>query len=274
MQGRFPEGFHTDGKVAVIGDIHGRSDALRAALEAIRDPAETELILLGDYVDRGPDSRGVLEILNRLEQYAQFKNIVILPGNHDGMVFYGAYACEDSYQTWIYNSGDLVALREFPMTDNRVAIKQLAEEMPDQLKRRMLIDGMRPWHQNGNLLFVHAGVNPIVDPAAFLNAPYVHPRREYDSWAWIRDGFLDHDGGFNGPDGNDVFVVHGHTRLNGKTADQLIESAVKTSRLNRMGLDASGTEGVLLLQAEGNEFSLDFVQPHPAYENWLEQKIT
>ena len=88
-RGKFPGDMKTDGRIAVIGDIHGRLDALDAALAAIDDPARTELILLGDYVDRGPDSRGVLDRLKEIEASGRFRNVVLLPGNHDGMLWTG-----------------------------------------------------------------------------------------------------------------------------------------------------------------------------------------
>ena len=70
-------------RTIAIGDIHGCSRALRAIMEAIQPAADDTLVLLGDYVDRGPDSRGVLDFVLDLERVCR---IVPLLGNHELML--------------------------------------------------------------------------------------------------------------------------------------------------------------------------------------------
>jgi calcineurin-like phosphoesterase family protein len=70
-------------RTIAIGDIHGCSKALRAIADAIQPTAEDTLVLLGDYVDRGPDSRGVIEFVLELEQRC---GVVPLLGNHELML--------------------------------------------------------------------------------------------------------------------------------------------------------------------------------------------
>ena len=67
-------------RTLVIGDIHGCSTALRTLLDAVKPGPEDVLVTLGDYVDRGPDSKGVLDILLGLEKTTQLKPII---GNHE-----------------------------------------------------------------------------------------------------------------------------------------------------------------------------------------------
>lgn len=67
-------------RTLVIGDIHGCSTALRTLLDAVKPGPEDILVTLGDYVDRGPDSKGVLDILLGLEKATQLKPII---GNHE-----------------------------------------------------------------------------------------------------------------------------------------------------------------------------------------------
>lgn len=265
MRENFPNGFASESRVAVIGDIHGRPDVLQAALDSVSSPSETEVILLGDYIDRGPSSLGVLKILNDLAASSPFRNLIMLPGNHDGMVWAGANGCRVSYETWLLNGGETVAAREFPLEPVRNALEGLAASLPAQVKLR-LAGKMPAWHQNGNLLFVHAGVHPLGGNEKFLTQPYFAPRAPYwedESWAWIRFPFLHHEDGFTGPGGEPVFVVHGHARLRGAFEDELKQSAMETLFLHRMGLDTSGTGGALLLEAEGGEFELHFVHPAP-----------
>jgi serine/threonine protein phosphatase 1 len=70
-------------RTIAIGDIHGCSAALRAIIEAIQPTSEDTLVTLGDYVDRGPDSRGVLDCVIELEQRCR---LVPLLGNHEIMM--------------------------------------------------------------------------------------------------------------------------------------------------------------------------------------------
>src|SRR5438105_12925967 len=66
-----------------IGDIHGYSDVLRALLEFVKAAPEDQIITLGDYVDRGPNSRGVLDQLIALNETGR---LTALRGNHDFMM--------------------------------------------------------------------------------------------------------------------------------------------------------------------------------------------
>ena len=67
-------------RTLVIGDIHGCSKALRTLLDAVQPGSDDVLVTLGDYVDRGPDSKGVLNMLIALEKRTQLKPIL---GNHE-----------------------------------------------------------------------------------------------------------------------------------------------------------------------------------------------
>jgi len=71
------------GRTIAIGDIHGCSAALRALVKTIQPAADDTLVLLGDYVDRGPDSRGVIDFILELEKQCQ---VAPLMGNHELML--------------------------------------------------------------------------------------------------------------------------------------------------------------------------------------------
>ena len=71
------------GRTIAIGDIHGCSAALRAVVDAIQPTADDTLVLLGDYIDRGPDSRGIIEFVLDLEKRHR---VVPLLGNHELML--------------------------------------------------------------------------------------------------------------------------------------------------------------------------------------------
>src|SRR5262245_22201687 len=88
-------------RLLAIGDIHGCSRALDALLEAVKLTAEDRLIFLGDYVDRGPDSRGVVERV--LALHASYP-VVALRGNHELMML-SARSNADSMQFWLAVGG-------------------------------------------------------------------------------------------------------------------------------------------------------------------------
>ena len=66
----------------VIGDIHGCSDELRYLVDALPVQPNDEIIFLGDYIDRGPDSHGVVSYLIKLRDYLKENKLVFLKGNH------------------------------------------------------------------------------------------------------------------------------------------------------------------------------------------------
>jgi len=74
-------------RTIAIGDIHGCSKALRAIVDAIRPASDDTLVFLGDFVDRGPDSRGVLDFVLELEKIC---TVVPLVGNHELMLLESA----------------------------------------------------------------------------------------------------------------------------------------------------------------------------------------
>lgn len=186
-----------------IGDVHGRLDLLTdllAKIEADNEllpPAKVYLVFLGDLVDRGPDSHGVIEHL--LLHPPQFGRSVMIKGNHEEFFLsvlegdakmvvpwlsYGGYECAESYgvtKGWVLNA-----------TPESV-IERLTRQVP-QTHQSFLKD-MADTFRFGDYLFVHAGIRPGVDLCD----------QSSKDLRWIRDGFLE-DRSDHG-----VIVVHGHT---------------------------------------------------------------
>ena len=88
-------------RLIAIGDIHGCDAALRGLLAAIAPRRDDTLVLLGDYVDRGPDSRAVIELLVDLRRQT---NVVALLGNHEEMML-KVLAGELDYSIWLKHGG-------------------------------------------------------------------------------------------------------------------------------------------------------------------------
>jgi serine/threonine protein phosphatase 1 len=210
-----------------IGDVHGRADLLRDLLQRIeaddarRPPAKTWLVMLGDLVDRGPDSRGVIETF--VSSPPSFARTVQIKGNHEEFFLnilegdersvldwltYGGYECAESYgvsKGWTLNA-----------TPAGI-VERLAAEVPQSHKD--FLSSMADSFRFGDYLFVHAGIRPGV--------PF--EQQTGKDLRWIREGFLD-DLSDHG-----VVVVHGHT---------IVDSVEQRS--NRIALDTGAyRSGVL-----------------------------
>lgn len=188
-------------RVYAIGDIHGRADLLAALIEAIeRDdaasaPARTTVILLGDLIDRGADSAGVLAAARAWQEY---RTVRILAGNHEEM-FLECFTNAELMRHFLRFGGRETVLsypvdREaFAQADVPEAQALMREAVPES--DLAFIRGFEDHVVIGDYLFVHAGIRPGVT----LEDQQVRDLR------WIRGAFTDSrvDHG--------LLVVHGHT---------------------------------------------------------------
>lgn len=192
--------------VYAIGDVHGRLDVLGPLLHDIAKDALTTrpaeqplLVLLGDYVDRGPDSRGVIDLILQMQADATFE-VAALKGNHEEALLQfledPAFAA-----TWMEHGGGatLASYGVAPSgarTDVEAWTKvrdAFAEALPaEHLRFYQTLELIRTV---GDYAFVHAGVRPGVA---------LEDQAERDL-LWIRYEFLNDRGPF------DKVIVHGHT---------------------------------------------------------------
>ena len=188
-------------RVYAVGDIHGRLDLfedLIAAIEADdarRGPAQTTVILLGDLVDRGPDSSGVIEAARAWERRRKLR---VLLGNHEEM-FLDSFEDIDVLRHFLRHGGRETVL-SYPIDRERyreLSLEELQQQMRAAVPREHL-DYLRAAEDAiviGDYLFVHAGIRPGV--------PLAEQRTR--DLRWIRERFIAHEG-----DHGHV-VVHGHT---------------------------------------------------------------
>ncbi len=188
--------------VAAIGDVHGHAELLAAlhqliAAEFAALPAGTEctLIHLGDLVDRGPENRRALALAR--DGIPGVETITLL-GNHDDRMLSVLDDAADrtGLEFWLTYGGDTV-LAECGVTDilhgdwRAAARAAIGPEVLEWLR------GCPVSHRIGDLLFVHAGIDP--------KRPLAEQERE--TLLWIRRPFLDWPGAFP----ENVAVIHGHT---------------------------------------------------------------
>jgi serine/threonine protein phosphatase 1 len=144
------------GRTIAIGDIHGCSTALAALLDAIAPAAADTLITLGDYIDRGPDSRGVLDQLIALGR--RYRLIPLL-GNHEEMLI-AALSNRQVLECWLA-CGGLETLGSYGYSPGRPAPRGgLAGLVPEP--HWAFLAGCRPHHETPSHIFTHAGYDPAL----------------------------------------------------------------------------------------------------------------
>lgn len=171
-------------RTLVIGDIHGCLTALDTLLARVALTSEDWLITLGDYVDRGPDSRGVLE---RLIQLQGTGRLIPLRGNHDEMMVSARQ--DHGLHFWLVFGG-IETLESYGEADPPRGSLQTVPE-----KHWEFLESLRDYHETPSHIFVHATVAPD------------RPLHEQtgDSLRWDKlDGAISHCSG--------KIVVCGHTR--------------------------------------------------------------
>jgi len=206
-----------DSRVYAIGDIHGRLDLLNRLHQLILDDAaaskasQRTLIYLGDYVDRGPDSAGVIELLSQ-ETLPGF-TAIHLKGNHED--FFLRFLDDTSSGSAWFANGGIATLRSYGV-DIDYAADDIPARLLDKLSRRLParhLDFLRALSLNhciGDYLFVHAGIRPGL--AMELQSA--------TDMLWIRNEFLSST------------VEHGKIVVHGHTITDLPEV-----RENRIGID-------------------------------------
>ena len=227
---RLPEGI----RIYALGDIHGRADLLKELFAVIdadlaRSPVPRPIqVFLGDYVDRGPDAAGALDLL--IERSRHFET-VCLKGNHEAFML-EVLRDPGKLSEWS-KFGGLPTLMAYgvqpslnPSSAEQVAlIETLTKHMPQEHLR--FLEGLRPSFICGDFFFVHAGVRPGIP---------LNEQTEADM-LWIRDEFLDSQENFG------KFVVHGHTPVR-----------VPDIRPNRINIDtgayATGNLTLLTIQED------------------------
>jgi len=135
-------------RTIAIGDIHGCSIALAALIDAIDLQPDDTLVTLGDYVDKGLDPKGVLELLSKLETRCQ---LISLLGNHDAVML-GAIDYQLSIEAWKAFGGS-ATLQSYGKSES---LKDIPVSHAKFLRR------CRLWYETPTHFFVHAAYDPVL----------------------------------------------------------------------------------------------------------------
>jgi serine/threonine protein phosphatase 1 len=143
-------------RILAIGDIHGCLRAFDTLLEMVDPQPDDLLITLGDYVDRGPDSKGVLDRLLELQDRCR---LVTLTGNHEFMML-DAREGRDGFKSWCACGGREALDSYGPFLD----WETFAARVPDRHWR--FVRECKPFHETAGHFFVHANAHPSVELTA------------------------------------------------------------------------------------------------------------
>lgn len=197
---RVPDGI----RVYAIGDIHGRNDLLSNLLEQIaaddlaRGPANTRIIFLGDLMDRGPDSAGVIESAIALK--ASGKNVRFLMGNHEEIFLSACRKGDPKVTRFFLRIGGEATVLSYPITRAEyigLDMEQLTERLATLVPESHLqfIESFEDQIVIGDYAFVHAGIRPGVPLA----------EQKPSDMRWIREEFISQRGDL------EKVIVYGHT---------------------------------------------------------------
>jgi serine/threonine protein phosphatase 1 len=180
----------SDGRLFAIGDIHGCPGELGALLESLPLAAGDTVCFVGDYIDRGRDSKGVIDLLLQARTAGDAR-WVFLKGNHEDMclAYLGRHGSWG--ESWMVNGG-AAAVRSYGV-DARSEPAVVEGAMPET--HLAFFEGLERSFRWGDYLLVHAGIRPGV--------PW--DQQTDDDLFWIREEFVLH------PHGLPETIVFGHT---------------------------------------------------------------
>ena len=221
-------------RIYALSDIHGCSHLLEQMFAVIdadmsnSRPFRAIEVFLGDYIDRGPDSRHTIDLL--IER-SRRRNTVFLKGNHEA--YFTSVLNDPSLVTKWFQFGGLETMMSYGLSASPNLTKDQQSDLVRELTSSMpphhieFLRQLRPTFTCGDFFFVHAGVRPGIP---------LSDQRESDL-LWIRDEFLQSKRRFG------KYVVHGHTPVR---QPELLE--------NRANIDtgAYATGNLTLLSVQGD----------------------
>lgn len=238
-------------RLYVIGDIHGRLDLFRALRDAIEDddtaqpPGETTVILLGDLVDRGPDSAGVVKSARK---WGESRKVRYLAGNHEEM-FLQSFEDREILRHFLKHGGKetILSYGLDRKTYSRMKMSELQEVMKEAVPKRdrKFLASFEDMIVIGDYVFVHAGINPKL----------ALDEQKPSDLRWIRERFLKHEEPFS------HVVVHGHTIFeemeHRKHRIGIDTGAFRTGRLTALVLEGTSRRTIQAVAGKNGEIAIE-----------------
>lgn len=186
------------GQIFAIGDVHGCLDELKKLVEKLPLSADSKIVFLGDYIDRGADSSGVIDFIIEL---GQKYDVVALKGNHEAMFMDFLEHPESTGAALFILNGGGSTLASYSEDEGHFEVP------PEHIK---FLSKCLTYYESEEHFFVHAGLRNL--PLAKVD------KQKEETLLWIRDSFLEssYDWGKR--------IVHGHTPVNQVT--------IKSNRIN------------------------------------------
>lgn len=234
-------------RTLLISDIHGELYLFKELLEQVKyDDAKDQLILLGDYIDRGLASKEVLDFIMTLKE----NGAKVLMGNHE-QIMLDVFEKENKYEWdfWLYTAGGLATMRSYGFTEKDLKKAGDLHDFSlhnflceDLIKHLEFIRHLDTSIEQDNYIFVHAGVDP--------NIPFNQNTKK--SLLWIRDEFHQKYEG-------QKIVIFGHTPTKHLHQDRL-NNKIYFGENRIIGIDGGATFGGQLNCLELPSQKVYFVQ--------------
>ena len=216
-------------RLFAIGDVHGCPDELDVMLGAVKPASGDTVVFVGDYVDRGPSARAVVDLLLDLERGPA--EIVFLKGNHEDMML-SFLGLPGHYGDSFLMNGGVATLESYGLKE--ADLSEAKDRIPEHhlaFYRNLAVSYLRPPY-----LFVHAGILPTRQLE----------EQQTEDMLWIRQEFI------LNPHRVDATVVFGHTPMRGVMVDLPYKLGIDTGLVYGGKLTCvEFTEGVLYQDQSG-----------------------
>jgi len=207
----------------VIADIHGNNTLFRKALKAVNLKKSDKVILLGDVIDRGPESKEVLDTIILLKE-SGFE-IICIKGNHEDMLL-NSFNDDSKFYQWIQNGGTETLLSFLTDSVDKIPTKYVD-----------LISSFSNYHLHDNFILVHAGLNTRLDD------PFI----DLETMLWTRNAkeLLKSDWD------RSKYIIHGHNPVHKNTIIDDIDNKSNVIGIdNGVYLKKNGFGSLSILQLE------------------------